>query len=249
MIQKVFNRYEKKYLLNQVEYDQMREALQKYMVEDQYGWHTIRNIYYDTRDNELIRTSIEKPKYKEKFRIRCYGAPTEASDFFLEIKKKYNGLVNKRRKPLNYEEMKGYLSAGQRPMKDQQIFSEVDYFLQFYDVEPKVYIAYDRLALYGIEDAEFRVTFDTNIRSRYEELTLFCDENTTPLLKDGYYLMEVKIADAMPLWFSHILAELEIYNVSFSKYGNVYKRQMQKTGFWTIEGMAKSVEQKTKKIV
>ena len=46
------------------------------MAEDQYGLHTIRNIYYDTECDELIRTSIEGPKYKEKFRIRCYGKPT-----------------------------------------------------------------------------------------------------------------------------------------------------------------------------
>jgi hypothetical protein len=36
--------------------------------------------------------------------------------------------------------------------------------------------------------------------------------------------MEVKIADAMPLWLSEKLAELGIYKISFSKYGCAYQR-------------------------
>ena len=97
MVQKVFNRIEKKYLLNEEQYQAIREALEVYMEVDNYGLHTIRNIYFDTETDELIRTSVEKPIYKEKFRIRCYGNPTEDSDIFLEIKKKMNRVVNKRR--------------------------------------------------------------------------------------------------------------------------------------------------------
>ena len=119
------------------------------MTEDSYGWHTIRNIYFDTADDALIRTSIEKPKYKEKFRVRCYGQPTEDSTYFLEIKKKYNGLVNKRRIPLSREEAKKYLEEGDAPKETGQIYREVDYFFTHYGIRPKRYIAYDRLAMFG----------------------------------------------------------------------------------------------------
>ena len=84
--------------------------------------------------------------------------------------------------------------------------------------------------MFGKEDAEFRVTFDQNIRSRDFALTLEKDTETTKLLKDGYYLMEVKISNAMPLWFVKILTELEIRSTSFSKYGNVYRRNLEKNG-------------------
>lgn len=230
MIQKVFNRYEKKYLLTRQQYEAIRQRLEPYMEEDQYGLHTIRNIYYDTEDDELIRTSLEKPKYKEKFRVRCYGEPNAESDYFLEIKKKYKGIVNKRRIVMKPQEAKAYLENGEKPREQSQIFREVDYVWNHYQLIPKVYLAYDRIALFGKEDAEFRVTFDQNIRSRDFALTLEKDTETTKLLKDGYYLMEVKISNAMPLWFVKILTELEIRSTSFSKYGNVYRRNLEKNG-------------------
>ena len=230
MIQKVFNRYEKKYMLTRQQYEAIRQRLEPYMEKDQYGLHTIRNIYYDTEDDELIRTSLEKPKYKEKFRVRCYGEPNAESDYFLEIKKKYKGIVNKRRIVMKPQEAKAYLENGEKPREQSQIFREVDYVWNHYQLIPKVYLAYDRIALFGKEDAEFRVTFDQNIRSRDFALTLEKDTETTKLLKDGYYLMEVKISNAMPLWFVKILTELEIQSTSFSKYGNVYRRNLEKNG-------------------
>lgn len=230
MVQKVFNRYEKKYLLTQQQYEAIRKRLEIYMEEDQYGLHTIRNIYYDTEDDELIRTSLEKPKYKEKFRVRCYGEPNAESDYFLEIKKKYKGIVNKRRVVMKPQEAKAYLENGEKPKEQSQIFREVDYVWNHYQLIPKVYLAYDRIALFGKEDSEFRVTFDQNIRSRDFALTLEKDTETTQLLKDGYYIMEVKISNAMPLWFVKILTELEIRSTSFSKYGNVYRRNLEKNG-------------------
>ncbi len=226
MIQKVFNRYEKKYLLTAEEYSKLRKRLEEHMQEDAYGVHTIRNIYYDTDTDELIRTSLEKPKYKEKFRVRCYGNPNENSEIFLEIKKKYKGLVNKRRAVLSAEEARAYLQEGRKPQQNSQILREIDYFLGHYQIQPKVYLAYDRVALFGKADKQFRVTFDTNIRSRNFDLKLENDENTTTILGDDYYLMEVKISEAMPLWFSHILDEMNIRAVSFSKYGMVYKMNL-----------------------
>lgn len=226
MIQKVFNRYEKKYMLTAEEYKILRKRLDEYMLEDAYGIHTIRNIYYDTDTDELIRTSLEKPRYKEKFRVRCYGQPTSESEIFLEIKKKYKGLVNKRRVVLKPQETKAYLEEGKHPANDSQIMREIDYFLMHYQLKPKVYLAYDRVALFGKEDKNFRVTFDTNIRSRNFDLRLENDENTTTILGNDYYLMEVKISDSIPLWFVHILDEMNIRTISFSKYGTVYKTNL-----------------------
>lgn len=225
-IQKVFNRYEKKFLLDKNTYNNFKKELDEYMLEDDYGLHTIRNIYYDTPDDELIRTSIEGPKYKEKFRVRCYGTPTYDSMCFLEIKKKYKGLVNKRRVATPMEEAERYLIDGVMPSHPNQIFKEIDYFFNHYPIEPKRYIAYDRLAMYGKEDPEFRVTFDMNIRSRDYNLTLYSDSGNDFLLEPDSRLMEVKISNAMPLWFARLLSKYQIYPTSFSKYGNFYKKQL-----------------------
>ena len=227
MVQKVFNRYEKKYLLNRAQYEEIRRRLSEYMEEDSYGLHTIRNIYYDTKDDELIRTSLEKPRYKEKFRVRCYGNGAADSSRFLEIKKKYQGNVNKRRIVMSKEQAEDYLERGIKPREESQIFKEIDYVLHHYELEPKMYLAYDRIALFGKEDDQFRVTFDQNIRSRNEHLVLEDDTNTTRLLPEGSVLMEVKIHQAMPLWFVRILTDLGIQSISFSKYGSAYKNNLQ----------------------
>ena len=89
--QNVFERVEKKYRLSQKQYDLFLKETAKKLHMDEYGLHTIRNIYYDTANYELIRRSMDKPKYKEKFRLRGYGELQEDSPVFLEIKKKISG--------------------------------------------------------------------------------------------------------------------------------------------------------------
>lgn len=220
----VFQRVEKKFLLSKEKYNLLLERLEPHMSMDEYGQHTIGNIYYDTDTYELISHSIEKPAYKEKFRIRSYGVPNEDSKVFLEIKKKYDGIVYKRRISLSLAEAKAYLNFGKRPRKETQILKEIDYFIAYYHPSPKVYIAYDRVAYFGKEDPEVRITFDHNIRSRQYDLDLKAGDYGDKLLNEDQYLMEVKVPGAMPLWLAHIFSELEIYPSSFSKYGNIYKQ-------------------------
>lgn len=225
MAQTVFNRVEKKYKLTEEKFHAFWQDLMAYMQVDEFGKHTISNIYYDTPDDLLIRRSIDKPKYKEKLRLRSYGTPTLGDDVFLEIKKKYNGIVNKRRIQLPLQFAYDYLNYGVHPFETTQILQEMDYFLSLYDLSPKLLLAYERVALFGKEDPAFRVTFDTNIRSRTEDLRLEHGSEGTLLFDDNTHLMEVKITNSTPLWFSKLLAKHEVYNCSFSKYGSVYKKQ------------------------
>lgn len=233
MTQLVFNRYEKKYLLPESIYRLLRERLRERMSVDQYGLSTICNIYYDTEDDLLIRRSIEHLRYKEKLRLRSYGVPGKDSRVFLEIKKKYEHIVNKRRIELPLSTAYAYLNLGIRPDAECQILREIDFFLRRYRLRPRLFLAYDRLALYGKEDPEFRLTFDARIRSRRVNVELERGDFGTPLLPDKWYLMESKIQNAAPKWFSEILAELKIYSSSFSKYGNIYKKEH---GQWNAEG-------------
>ncbi|XCP85675.1 polyphosphate polymerase domain-containing protein [Roseburia hominis] len=223
--QSVFERVEKKYRMNRKQYEAFLNAAEGKIHADKYGLHTIRNIYYDTQDYELIRSSIEKPKYKEKFRLRGYGEIRENSPVFLEIKKKYNGVVYKRRTELPFGEAKAYLERGILPDNDNQIMREIDYFMKFHKPFPRVYLAYDRVAYQGDEEAELRITIDRNIRSRRHHLELSYDGECT-LLSPGEYLMEIKVDTAYPLWLADLLCELQIYPVSFSKYGAVYAKAL-----------------------
>lgn len=229
MAQTVFNRVEKKFMLTQDKFENIWKDLMEHMEVDAYGGHTICNLYYDTPTDELIRTSIEKPIYKEKLRLRSYGVPDKNSEVFLEIKKKYNGIVNKRRIVLGLEEAYTYLHDNKRPDRQSQILNELDYFLSHYQVEPKVYLAYERVALFGKDENEFRVTFDTNIRARTDYLRLEEGSDGEYILEPGNHIMEVKITNSTPLWFAKLLSKHEIVSSSFSKYGTFYKQQVQKT--------------------
>ncbi len=224
--QDVFKRYEKKYMLSEDQYQALIQQLKSYMTKELHGLHTIGNIYFDTASYELIRTSIEKPVYKEKIRLRSYGVPKPDDTVFLELKKKFKGIVYKRRVPLTLEKAQRYLLLGEQPAVSSQILNEIDWVLKRYRPLPRVFIAYDRIALFGKEDANLRLTFDRDIRFRESYLDLSKGDWGNPILEPGKILMEIKIPGAMPLWLSHILTGLEIFPISFSKYGTCYKEHL-----------------------
>lgn len=222
-----FQRVEKKYMITKEQYEAFTKTLLAYMHPDEYGKHTISNLYFDTPDDVLVRRSIEKPHYKEKLRLRSYGIPDQNSKVFLEIKKKYDGIVYKRRIAMTLQEADAYIEKHVKPEKQGQIFQEIDYFMNFYQgLAPKLYLAYDRIAWAGNEDDSLRITFDTNIRSRWEDLYLEHGDYGTKLLDEKLYLMEIKVPGAFPLWMSALLNALNIYPVSFSKYGSIYQKRI-----------------------
>ncbi|MBQ9921316.1 MAG: polyphosphate polymerase domain-containing protein [Clostridia bacterium] len=224
----VFERYEKKYLLTAEKYEFLRKKLEPFMAVDDYGLTSICNIYYDTPEYRIIQKSLDKPKYKEKFRIRSYGIPKNDSNVFLEIKKKYKGVVYKRRAVMTHTQALDYLNSGIRPY-NSQIINEIDYFFKFYNPSPAVFLAYDRIAMYGLRDSELRMTFDANIRSRFDDLDLTLGDYGEPLLTDdNAYLLEIKTLRTLPVWLTEILSEAEIYPTSFSKYGRVYERMIER---------------------
>jgi len=229
-----FNRYEKKFVLNEAQYQAIMPDLMKYMLPDAHckdgQVYTIYNIYYDTDDSSIIRHSLSKPYYKEKLRMRSYSVPTsQDSEVFLELKKKIGGIVNKRRAVLTLSEAYQFLDYGIRPQKmdyiNTQVLNEIAFFLMTHAVKPAAYISYKRTALFGKVDSDFRITLDRNIITRREELSIEKGRFGSDLLP-GQYLMEVKIASAFPLWLANLLSVNQIYMTSFSKYGQEYTQNL-----------------------
>ena len=222
--QDVFERIEVKYLLSRDQYLELRKRLEGYAEIDQYGLTSILNIYYDTEDYSLVRASLEKPVYKEKLRLRCYGTPEEDSLSFIEIKKKYKGVVYKRRTGMAYREAKNYLDGRSLTGPEGQIGSEIEFFRTHYrGLRPAMVISYDRIAMAGVEDPELRITFDTNIRWRTRDLDLPLGGQGQEIMDKGQVLMELKIAGSVPLELSALFSELHIYQTSFSKYGKGFE--------------------------
>mgnify|MGYP004522104373 CR=1 FL=1 len=223
-----FRRIEIKYLLTKKQYNLLFDKLSKKVVQDKHGKSTICNLYFDTKNYDLIRASIEKPVYKEKVRLRSYSNPSMETYVFLEIKKKYKGIVTKNRIKIRLEEVYKYAQNKDKNFVNSYTFKQIDYMFEKYNLLPVVYIAYDRRAYFLSDDENFRVTFDFNIRYRTEDIGLENGDSGKLLLKNDECIMEVKTLDSLPIWFVEILSEFKIYPSSFSKYGNVYKKMLLK---------------------
>ena len=228
-----FQRREVKFLLSKEQFDNLLPIVHEHMNPDAYcvdgKEYGIYNLYYDTPDNYLIRTSIQKPYFKEKLRLRSYYSPAAPdASVFLEIKRKVGGIVTKRRVAMTLVDAETYIQTRVKPYYerfiDQQVMKEMDVFLNFYDsIQPRQYISYQRAAFFGKDDPEFRLTFDRDITERRSDLTLSKPSYGGKIILPDQRLMEIKVPGSIPLWMSQALSELEIRRHSFSKYGNAYK--------------------------
>ncbi|MBO4830975.1 MAG: polyphosphate polymerase domain-containing protein [Oscillospiraceae bacterium] len=225
----VMKRYEMKYLLDSSQTDYLRRRLEGHMQIDEYGLTSIASLYYDTPDFRLIRASLEKPKFKEKIRLRSYGLASETSPVFLELKRKYDGVVYKRRVQSTIPQVERFFEGTGDPGGSQQIQRELTYFRDLYEtLSPACLIIYDRTA-YFEPGGDLRLTIDYRPRYRTEGLNLTESMDGIHLLEDGRAILEVKVQGAMPLWLSSVLSEGGILKASFSKYGEAYKKELLKT--------------------
>ena len=222
----VMKRYELKYLLSREQTDYLRKRLAGHMEVDKYGKTSIASLYYDTPSYQLIRTSVEKPLFKEKIRLRSYGIATEESPVYLELKRKAYGIVYKRRVETTIPLVHRFFAGDGDICSPGQINKEITTFRDYYKtLVPACLIIYDRVA-YFEPGGDLRLTIDENPRYRTDDLTLTKSMEGKPLLDDGWTILEVKVQEAMPLWLTSILSEGKIYKGSFSKYGEAYRRQL-----------------------
>lgn len=221
-----FQRYEKKYLMTAEKYELFWKELSDKLHPDVFCRSTVCSLYYDTKDYSLIRQSIEKPMYKEKLRLRSYGVPGRDTHVFVELKKKFKGIVYKRRIELPQWQAEDWLSGRSGPPDDSQISRELDWVLKRYELEPKVIIICDREAWVANENPELRFTFDKNLRYRETELELSAGAHGETVLDESKVLMEIKIPGAAPIWLADMLSQFEIFPAGFSKYGTCYKNKL-----------------------
>lgn len=239
--QAIFKRYEIKYTVTAEQKKRILKVMEPYMEPDRFGRSTVRNIYYDTDDYVLARHSIAKPDFKEKLRIRCYERADADSTVFVELKRKFDGVVYKRRIGLPEADAMKWMAGSRDPAimrevdaESPQVASEIEYFKGLYSgLKPVMYMSYEREAYRMRKGASildggegFRVTFDSNILCRESDLTLRSEASGDRILEEGMYLMELKCPGAIPMWMTRVLSEEHIYKTSFSKYGTAYIRRL-----------------------
>ena len=184
-----FKRKEKKYVLAPEQAEMMKRLLSDRLRLDEYGETRIDSLYFDTPDRALIARSLEKPVYKEKLRVRAYGDAELDSSVFVEIKKKFKGIVYKRRVRMSRAGAGSFLSgvpfeeaqerfpiAGREGADagegvtaiDRQIAREIEAFLTRYEsLEPSMVVSCIREAWKAIDpddaESDVRITFDGDI--------------------------------------------------------------------------------------
>jgi SPX domain protein involved in polyphosphate accumulation len=224
----------------------IEQDIAKYMVLGEFGQSTIHSLYYDTPNFDLIERSLDKPLYKEKLRLRIYGRPCESGPAFVELKKKFKGIVYKRRIRMSLQAAQAFLagmpyiqackayplpegeqSAGQFEPKTLQIARELEFTIGRYgNLEPAMIISCERSAYAHPEDENLRLTFDANLQCIYQAQSIFevleVPFRAVPVINPTYSVMEVKNAGALPIWLVEVLDNAKAYPQSFSKYGRAY---------------------------
>jgi len=221
-MQSIFRRQEIKFILDTAKLQPLYDIVAEKIPRDTYGQYLVQSIYFDTNNWDIIRSSIEKPVYKEKLRLRCYGVPGQDSTIFMELKKKFRGVVSKRRIAFPMQELIEK-SAQELVAEDStQIGRELSYYLQNHAVQERVHISYEREAFAG--ENGLRLTLDTNIRFRTDILDYQNPGEGLEVLPAGLTVMEIKTLGGMPIWLAQTLSEHKIFPHSFSKYGAGYKK-------------------------
>ena len=246
-----FERKEKKYLITTEQCAAIKQGLMAHMHLDNYGPTRIDSLYLDTPNRDLICRSLEKPLYKEKLRIRSYGAFSEAETVFVEIKKKYKGIVYKRRVRMSSEGARAYVQGLSYedaqvsfPLTDgstkkelapgkQQIAREIDaFFRRYHDLKSSMLISCMREAWCpndpNDDDCVDRITFDEDIC--YIDLMEEASVQRRHVTAPDQIIMEIKCAGGYPTWLCSLLSSVGAYPRSFSKYGNAYKRVLAEQG-------------------
>ena len=230
-----FKRYEKKFRINGAQLAELIPYFLKFMNYDEYckngEKYTIYNIYYDMQNSDIIRDNDNASTYKEKIRLRSYETAGKPEDIaFLELKKKENGIGNKRRISIRFDEVDDMLYRAIAPEYDDylsnQVAKEILYYISLHSVKPTVYLQYDRLAFFGKDDDEFRITIDSNIRTRRENFIFGPTDEDKIQLPEDTYIMEIKLLGSLPLELAHKLSNMEIFSSGYSKYGNEFKMRL-----------------------
>ena len=231
---KQFNRVEKKYLITNKDKDLFLNVIRQYMREDSYYRSGIFNIYFDNDNFDLIIQSIDHPIFKEKLRARSYEGYDKV---FIEIKTKIVGKeenVGYKRRVLisrrDYDELikhkASMLDLARRDIEsrtDKQIAKEIDYFIEHFDLKPKILVYYNRESYVG--DNNLRITFDSDLKYRTRNLKFNKKSSDKSYFKnENNIIMEIKAQDALPLWLVHTLSSEHIYPQRFSKIGMIYEK-------------------------
>lgn len=230
-----FQRFEFKYYLSKSTADKLIPALISFMDWDPYvqkgkqGSHSykVTSLYYDTYDFSCFWDKESGIADRKKLRLRFYNNLTTESDIFVEIKRKQDALVVKDRVAFGYskdiilkldEKLKQMLAI--KP--HDEFLHELFWFKKRNNLSPKLCVSYDRKALVGRKNKNFRVTFDYNMKAWFSSHLNPGMHHTKNIFPEGVTL-ELKYNNILPSWFHRIIQRYQLQRLAFSKYCNALR--------------------------
>ncbi len=223
-----FNRYEIKYLLDEMKVPALREQLAAHMSADPYsprGGYPVTSLYYDTPDLRFYWEKIEGLRFRRKLRMRLYGTPSECTEdtpVQVEIKQRVNRVTQKRRLALPYGTARRWLdqrepiscSPAERPFVD-----EVAMLVGNLDLRPIVTTGYLREAFIGREaDLGLRVTIDHKVHGRDRDFHFGSGATNRYTIPPKLAIVEIKANERVPYWVTDLAARADMSVVRISKY-------------------------------
>ena len=224
------SRYELKYLIDEPCARQVRDFVRSYLKRDPYARpamkyaYPIYSLYLDGPGLELYRASFQGQKNRMKLRIRYY-AYNGNSPLFLEIKRRVNDVVLKRRAVIKRDALNGIL-AGYSPrladLYDQADGESYDVLHEFTNLRnamhaaPKMIIYYEREAWVAPDDDSVRVTFDRQAGGAKYAHTLEPAKFDPARIES--VILELKFDDRFPTWMRELARACDLYRTKMGKY-------------------------------
>ncbi|MCP5536344.1 MAG: polyphosphate polymerase domain-containing protein [Akkermansiaceae bacterium] len=204
-------------------FDKEAGGSSQYPIISQYYDNALRDCYWEKQRGQ---------KSRRKLRIRVYGSncgkmpPTT----FIEVKHKHYGRGVKRRLRLPMEDAlelaegetsKMLVDGGRLSRYERMVVDEIVGLVKSRDFQFLCTMRYDRQAFVGGDDApDLRVTFDTGIACRFEQLDLQANDQRFEhyLIPDDQCIMEVKTNTVIPYWLRNLIGSKKLVRRSYSKF-------------------------------
>ncbi|MFW9821957.1 MAG: VTC domain-containing protein [Candidatus Thorarchaeota archaeon] len=233
--QKYFNRFELKYQISFKERDRIISLIRPFMRLDTYVNNNfnyeVRSLYFDSNFHHSFLEKRDGVAIRKKLRIRYY--PSFLNDTqqyaFIEIKKKLNDNVAKRRIYIPLKDSLRFLDSHHRDTKqffenasdqDKSTLKEIWFLNKRYNLKPVCIVSYKRQPYVSKFEKTFRITFDTDLKVRRYNLDLRFGGGSKYIVPPNICVMEVKFNNIIPKWAIKIIQKNDCVQYKISKFAN-----------------------------
>lgn len=201
--------------------------------------YSVHSLYMDSPGMALYNSTINGDKNRFKLRIRFYNE-REDTPVFLEIKRRMNNIISKKRVGVPRSCMPLILAGqipdasylydhkngvGERAFNDLAIAHQEQALIDFVDMvnrleaQPVSHVAYQREAWVQPNSNKVRVTLDRQVRCEADPDARMVTAMLNPTLVFGdWVILELKFTDRFPNWFRELVEVFNLTQCGAAKY-------------------------------